>query len=97
MIYYPPSHNPELRLSFNEYYDIPRAEDMPEGFLKTCPIGTRFKCKGSKTIENTVIGIVVKGEDALAHQYGAGLLSVPERFVNRYKPVVDDPAIDYQI
>ena len=75
---------PILELTPEEYDSIPRAEDRPKDFVKHCPIGTKFRCMGSTTFEDTVIGIVVEGKDALINQYGAGL-SVPERFINRYK------------
>ena len=79
---------PELPLTVEEYNRIPRAEDHQEGFVNYAPIGTTFKCIGSKTIENTVIGVIVKGNDALASQAGAALFSLPERFINRYRPVI---------
>ena len=57
--------------------------------LHFCGFGTFFRCKGSSTIEKAVIGQLVRGEDALCSQYGAGL-SVPERFVNRYRIRITD-------
>jgi len=78
------SRYPVMQLTRQQYDEIPRAEDMSEGFLETCEFGTRFRCRGSTSVEDTVIGILVKGDDALCDQYGAGL-AVPERFVNRYR------------
>jgi len=79
---------PELQLTVEEYNRIQRAEDHLEGFVNYVPIGTIFKCAGSKTIEDSVIGIIVNGKDALASQAGAALFSLPERFINRYRPVI---------
>jgi len=85
-----------MSLTFEEFSSIPRAEDLPAGFLKACRFGFRFKCAGSKDATNTVIGVVVRGLDALVDQWGAGL-SIPERFVNRYRAQVTTPLLDYQI
>jgi hypothetical protein len=86
---------PQVRFSHEDFIGIPKAESLPEGFLHRCPIGTLFICKKSDESEVTVVGQVVNGLDALADQWGSGM-SLPERFVNRYRVVVD-PAIDYQI
>jgi len=86
----PHSTYPIIQLTQSEYAQIPRAEDLPRGFLNTCPIGTLFRCRGS----NKIIGQLVKGDDALGEQYGAGL-SVPERFVNRYRiQVIHSDSLD---
>lgn len=61
---------------------LPKGETLD---LYTCPIGTWFVCKPFPLLPDViVVGQVVKGGDALCSQYGAGL-SVPDRFVNRYR------------
>lgn len=81
---------PILKLTLEQYCKLLNASNestCPKGFINYVPIGTRFICRGSKSIDDSVIGVVVKGEDALMDQWGSGL-SIPLRFVNRYRPVI---------
>lgn len=86
---------PEAVLTYEQFKKIGRAEDFDKDFLKYCPMGTVFICSGSTGLEDAVIGVVVKGLEALADQWGAGLC-IPDRFVNRYRPVVVG-IVDFQI
>jgi hypothetical protein len=52
--------------------------------LKYMPFGTVIRCVDKEVPSPTVIGQIVKGEEAIASQWGAGL-SLPERFLNRYE------------
>jgi len=77
---------PLKTLSQKEFEKIPAAEDLEEGFLETCPIGTWFRCKRSELCpEIIVIGQVVKGMDAFCDQVGASLLSLRYREINHYR------------
>jgi len=72
---------PSIEMTQKEYDTLTQGKDQPKDFLKYVPIGFRFKT----TPDETIIGEVVKGLDALEDQVGAAFLSLPERFVNRYK------------
>lgn len=76
----PKANFPELTLTKEEFLTLTAGETLGENDLKYVPIGFRFKCRG----DHEVIGVVVKGMDAITEQFGAGL-SIPERFVNRYR------------
>lgn len=84
---------PPMEFTMAEYDALPRSEDLIEEFgerhLYSANIGLKFKCTGGEKLEDTVVGHLVKGNDAICEQYGAGLF-VPERFVNRYEPVIVD-------
>lgn len=54
------------------------------GALKYMPFGTVVRCVDKGVPSPSVIGQIVKGEEAIAAQWGAGL-SLPERFLNRYE------------
>lgn len=79
---------PLMEMTQEEYDSLPKGKDMKEGNLKYVPIGFMFKCRNNEKI----IGEVIKGMDALADQFGAGLLSLPQRFVNRYEVKITDSA-----
>lgn len=82
----------EFRVKFSRYpvreFSRPDFDQLPKNvgteFLKTCPLGTWFLCKPVEGVEIIVVGQVVKGDDLLCDQWGAGL-SVPERGINRYQ------------
>ncbi len=76
---------PFMELTPEQFDRIPKAEVLSKDFLKYEDIGFKFRCKGSTSVENTVIGEIVRGRDVIAEQFGAGMLDVPERFVNRYR------------
>lgn len=77
---------PVKELTQEGFDKIPKAESLEEGFLKTCPIGFWFVCRKSDLAPNiTVIGQVVKGNDAFCDQVGAALLSLGKREINRYQ------------
>lgn len=78
-----PSRFPTMRFSQEAYNELPRGVDFPPGYLETVDIGFLFKTTGDEMI----IGQVVKGEDLIAEQWGAGL-SVPKRGINRYRAVI---------
>jgi len=85
-----PRTYPVMQIKRAQYDKIPRAEDLPEGFLETCEFGFLFRCRGS----NNIIGKLVNGNDAIGDQYGTGL-SIPKRFVNRYRTrVVPSDSLD---
>lgn len=64
-------------------------DTLPQGIdvnLHECPIGTWFVCVPSVAFEEGIIvGQVVEGQDLFADQYGASVLSVPTRGINRYR------------
>lgn len=69
---------------------LPKAAEQPLGFLQTVEIGTYFVCRPSSELPDAVIvGQVVKSEDVLAEQWGAGL-AVPDRGINRYRVVISE-------
>ena len=74
---------PTLEMTQKEYDSLPRGKDIPKDDLKYVPFGFRFRTSPDENI----IGEVVKGLDALADQAGAAL-SVPERFINRYRVAI---------
>lgn len=81
---------PVMKLSKEEFSNIPRAEQLPDGFLETCPIGTFFVCREKcPALEIIVIGQIVKEDDLICEQYGAGM-SVPARGANRYRLELSD-------
>jgi hypothetical protein len=55
--------------------------------LKYMPFGSVVRCVDKGMPSPSVVGQIVKGEDAIAAQWGAGL-SLPERFLNRYEVTV---------
>ncbi len=57
--------------------------------LKYMPFGSVIRCADKGAPSPTIIGQLVKGEEAIAAQWGAGL-SLPERFLNRYEVEVVD-------
>ncbi len=77
-----PSQYPEVEMSVNQLNEL----QIPvQGIdLNAVPIGFQFRCCPSRHTSEIVIGTVVKGEDAFVAQWGSGL-SVPDRFVNRFK------------
>jgi hypothetical protein len=78
---------PEIRMSRCEFEKLPLGKNLN---LQTCPIGTRFVCTPWKfTPGITVVGQVVRGLDAFCSQIGAPM-SVPERWVNRYRLALFD-------
>jgi hypothetical protein len=52
--------------------------------LKFMPFGSVIRCADKGVPSPTIIGQLVKGEEAITSQWGAGL-SLPERFLNRYE------------
>ncbi len=77
---------PARELTQEEFNEIPEAEDLEEGFLETCPIETWFVCRKNDLVPDvTVIGQVIKGDDAFCEQVGSALLSLREREINRYR------------
>lgn len=52
--------------------------------LKFVPFGHVIRCSEKGAVDPTVIGQIVRGEEAIASQWGAGL-SLPKRFLNRYE------------
>ena len=82
---------PPMELTPDELGGIPRAEELPEGWLATCGIGSMFVCRKSELAPDmTVVGEVVKGDDLLCGQWGASLC-VPERGINRFRVEIFEP------
>ena len=76
---------PVRSLTREEFAKIITADQLPEGYLKTCPIGTWFVCRPNNDVsEVTVVGQVVEGNDLICDQWGSGL-GVPARGINRYR------------
>ena len=75
---------PTKKLTQKEFDELPK--NVSCEFLKTCPISTWFFCKPMLEAPDLhVVGQVVKGDDVLTKQFGAGLLSgTGEREINRY-------------
>lgn len=76
---------PSFPLSRAVFDALPRAEEQPERFWKYCPFGFTYRYEEESTRRHC-IGQVVRGEEAFEDQVGAALLSLPERFINRYVP-----------
>ena len=82
---------PLLELLPAQYDALPRAECLEEDFFKYCPLGTMFLCKGANSIDDAVVGVLVKGTEST--QIGAPM-SPPDRWIDRFRPVIVD---DYVI
>ncbi|MBI1833618.1 MAG: hypothetical protein HYR90_02215 [Candidatus Andersenbacteria bacterium] len=67
-----------------EFSAFPRREDLPEDFLQESFVGTQFVFASEQPKDPVVIGQVVKGDDLLCSQWGAGLC-VPTFGINRYR------------
>jgi len=75
---------PVVEITKQELENIPKAQDLEEGFLKEANIGFQFICRNSLGIDEIILGHVVKGDDLFCDQWGAGL-SVPAKGINRYR------------
>lgn len=90
---------PIVTLTRAMYESLPRAgKDFKTEWLETsAPFGYKFICKGSPS-GVIILGELVRGEDAIAVQYGAfkpyyfSIMgnAVPKKFVNRYRVVIVD-------
>ena len=77
---------PVVEMTREELTKIPNGDAVPIDFLQTCPVGTKFICRKNRFLPDLVIiGKVVKGENLFCAQWGAGLLSIPDRGINRYR------------
>lgn len=77
---------PIKKMTRDEFGKIVR--DCDTQFLTTCRIGTWLLCTPSVVApETVVVGQIVKGEDMIADQWGAGL-SLPDRGINRYRLII---------
>lgn len=79
-------------MSKEDFETLPKAEAATRDFLAACPLDTWFISSQSELVPGIiVVGQVVKGDDLIGSQYGAGLC-VPERGINRYQLQLDpDP------
>ncbi|MCH8748417.1 hypothetical protein IH781_01570 [Patescibacteria group bacterium] len=76
---------PVRRLTQEEFSRITTADQLPDRYLETCPIGLWFVCRPNNDVpEVTVIGQVVEGNDLICDQWGSGL-ALPARGINRYR------------
>ena len=76
-----------VELTQKEFDKLPKAGDFIVEWLRNeAPIGFEFICRRADWIPDdlVVLGHLVKGKEAICEQYGSGL-SVPEKFVNRYR------------
>lgn len=70
----------EMSRDVFEKLEVPRSAEA----LKYMPFGSVIRCVDKGVPSPTIIAQIVKGEEAIAAQWGAGL-SLPERFLNRYE------------
>jgi hypothetical protein len=76
---------PSVSLTREAYLNLPHADEQPDHFWNYCPLDFMYRYTETDT-KRECIGHVVPGEEALCAQLGAALLSLPERFINRYVP-----------
>ena len=77
---------PLLPISREVFERLPRAEEQPKGFAKYCPLGFMYRAT-DKELGREFIGHVVASDYALVDQVGGGMLSLGERFINKYIPI----------
>ena len=76
---------PVRRLTKEEFAGIITADQLPDRYLETCPIGSWFVCRPNEDVPVvTVVGQVVDDKDMICDQWGSGL-GVPARGINRYR------------
>lgn len=81
---------PVIKLTKAEFDKTPKAGSFTKKWLqKEAPFGFKFICRPFPECPKDliVLGHLVKGVEAIASQYGAGLF-VPEKFVNQYRVVI---------
>ncbi len=78
---------PLVDLTQKEFEEIPKAGDFKVDWLRNeAPFDFKFICKPNELVPGMVVmGHLVKGVEAICEQYGADLLSVPKKFINRYR------------
>jgi hypothetical protein len=92
---------PVIEMTYSQFSKLLGAEQMGDWkntytWSPELDVGTIFKVAGSTCIGDAIIGVVVKGGDADERQVGGGFLTLGEKFVNSFRPVLTDVQ-DYQI
>jgi hypothetical protein len=79
---------PVIKMTQEEFDEIPNTNKEPieNDFLgNDAPLGYVLICEKSKyALEMICLGHLVRGKHAFDSQYGAGLMGVPAKFLNRY-------------